>query len=207
MQASNYAAWRLPWPNVNPLYLIDSRGASLGSYVAKSINIFHCPTDRYLSTAQRTAGYDHRLRSISMNAAVGGGNSSAGQPGYKPAASLGWANFFFARKTSDLNVPGPAESWVFTDENPDSIDDSILYSNPAYTDGLGSFTELPGSDHNGACGVTFCGRSFGDSQMGGFAHPSHGPIHSISARQHQRHVQSGSGVDGRAHATRALETV
>lgn len=155
MQASNYAAWRLPWPNVNPLYLIDPRGASLGSYVAKSINIFHCPTDRYLSTAQRTAGYDHRLRSISMNAAVGGGNPSAGQPGYKPAASLGWANFFFARKTSDLNVPGPAESWVFTDENPDSIDDSILYSNPAYTDGLGSFTELPGSDHNGACGVTF----------------------------------------------------
>jgi prepilin-type N-terminal cleavage/methylation domain-containing protein/prepilin-type processing-associated H-X9-DG protein len=146
-------------PNVDPRYLIDPKGASMGSYVAQSVKIFHCPTDNYLSSQQRTAGYDHRLRSVAMNAAVGGGNPAVGQPGYKPASSLSGegftSTFFYARKTSDLNAPGPTESWVFTDENPDAIDDIILYSNPDSVDGHGFFTELPGSDHNGACGMSF----------------------------------------------------
>jgi prepilin-type processing-associated H-X9-DG protein len=41
---------------------------------------------------------------------------------------------------------------VFTDEHPDSIDDALLYdANYATT----SFTELPGSQHAGACGMGF----------------------------------------------------
>lgn len=69
--------------------------------------------------------------------------------------NFGWGNFFFAKTMGDLNVPGPSASWVFIDEHPDSIDDGILYINPACTNGTGVFTELPGSLHGGACGVSF----------------------------------------------------
>jgi prepilin-type processing-associated H-X9-DG protein len=42
--------------------------------------------------------------------------------------------------------------WVFSDEHPDSLDDNIYYcaSFP-----VTSFTELPGSQHGGACGIAF----------------------------------------------------
>jgi prepilin-type processing-associated H-X9-DG protein len=64
-------------------------------------------------------------------------------------------NFFFATKSSQLTVPGPSESWVFTDERPDAIDDARLYTDPFAVTGIGQFTELPGSEHGGACGLTF----------------------------------------------------
>jgi prepilin-type processing-associated H-X9-DG protein len=54
-----------------------------------------------------------------------------------------------------FTVPGPAMSWVFMDEHPDWIDDAVLYINPSETNGTGSFTELPGSYHNKACGISF----------------------------------------------------
>jgi prepilin-type processing-associated H-X9-DG protein len=66
----------------------------------------------------------------------------------------GWPTFW-ARKYSQLVAPGPSMSWVFIDEHPDSIDDSILYTNPGCTNGTGVFTELPANDHGGACGVGF----------------------------------------------------
>ncbi len=56
---------------------------------------------------------------------------------------------------SDLTAPGPATSWLFIDEHPDSIDDCILYTNPYFTSGTGQFTELPANDHAGSCGVGF----------------------------------------------------
>jgi hypothetical protein len=74
----------------------------------------------------------------------------------KPAAGIiASGTFFFARKMGDLTRPGPSESWVFTDEHPDAIDDNILYVDPNLTDGFGQFTELPSSDHNGADGISF----------------------------------------------------
>jgi prepilin-type processing-associated H-X9-DG protein len=44
---------------------------------------------------------------------------------------------------------------VFTDEHPDAIDDGILYTDAACLNGTGQFTELPSSDHGGACGLSF----------------------------------------------------
>jgi prepilin-type processing-associated H-X9-DG protein len=41
------------------------------------------------------------------------------------------------------------------DEHPDWLDDGTLYIDPQSTNGLGSFTELPGSFHNNACGISF----------------------------------------------------
>jgi prepilin-type N-terminal cleavage/methylation domain-containing protein/prepilin-type processing-associated H-X9-DG protein len=163
-----WAAGKMDWgsgansDNTNIARLIDPRTASLATYTAKSAKIYRCPTDTYLSDNQRSAGWNNRVRSVSMNAAVGGAPLKvSGMAGYKPADSLlgtspgftkGW---FYAVKFSSLTVPGPGDSWVFIDEHPDAIDDVILYIDAACNDGTGQFTELPSSDHAGACGVAF----------------------------------------------------
>ncbi|WP_040546501.1 type II secretion system protein [Pedosphaera parvula] len=131
--------------NTNTLYLTDERASTLAPYTSKSTKVYWCPTDTYLSSAQRAKGWPNRVRSVSMNAAMGDGVKY----------NFGWGTFFFARKMSELTTPGPSQSYVFTDEHPDSIDDELLYTNPAYTNGTGVFTELPASDHNGACGMSY----------------------------------------------------
>jgi prepilin-type N-terminal cleavage/methylation domain-containing protein/prepilin-type processing-associated H-X9-DG protein len=131
--------------NTNTMWLTDDRAALMGPYVANSTKIFWCPADIYLSSIQHAAGWHNRVRSVSMNAAVGDGSKYS---------AFSWLSFV-ARKTADLVTPPPSDSWVFTDEHPDAIDDAILYTNPGLTNGTGSFTELPSSDHGGACGMGF----------------------------------------------------
>jgi prepilin-type processing-associated H-X9-DG protein len=66
--------------------------------------------------------------------------------------------FVFVSKLSGFTHPGPADTWVFMDEHPNSIDDTLLYADvepTAVQNGTGQFTELPASYHNKACGVTF----------------------------------------------------
>jgi prepilin-type N-terminal cleavage/methylation domain-containing protein/prepilin-type processing-associated H-X9-DG protein len=142
---SGWLTWGLDRDNTNIIRLIDDRFSSMGSYTARAPKIYWCPTDKYLSAPQRAAGWANRVRSVAMNAAIGNGSKSTDFP---------WLTFV-ARRMSDLTIPGPSESWLFTDEHPDSIDDAILYSNPGSTNGIGMFTELPSSDHGGACGMGF----------------------------------------------------
>jgi len=137
--------WSTSAYNTNEMYLTDDRVALLGSYVAKSVKIFHCPTDNYLSSPQHSAGWNYRLRSCAMDGAIGGGDKSA---------SLGWTPYI-VKKNSDFHTPSPTDAWLMTDENPDYVDDGALFVNPAYNGGTGSFSELPGSDHGGACGIAF----------------------------------------------------
>jgi prepilin-type processing-associated H-X9-DG protein len=140
--------WSANPDNTNTLYLTDERyGSLLTTYVGKSIKIFWCPTDTYLSGSQRSLGWQNRVRSVAMDAAVGDGIKYTNFPG--------WTSFYWAKKNSDLIAPGPSMSWVFIDEHPDSIDDAILYTNAGLTNGTGVFTELPACDHGGACGVGF----------------------------------------------------
>ena len=137
--------WSTSTANTNLLYLTDDRAADLGLYTAKQVGIYWCPADIYLTASQKAMGWSRRSRSVAMDGAIGDGAKY----------SFGWGNFFFAKNMSDLNVPGPSMTWVFIDEHPDSIDDGVLYINPACTNGTGVFTELPGSLHGGACGVSF----------------------------------------------------
>jgi prepilin-type processing-associated H-X9-DG protein len=81
-----------------------------------------------------------------MNAAVGDGVK------YNSPSPFGWTNWYVAKKTSDFHSPGPSLCWVITDEHPDSIDDCILY-NASYP--VTTFTELPGNQHGGGCGIGF----------------------------------------------------
>ena len=137
--------WGTEAANTNYLYLTTDLVSSMGNYTARNAQIYHCPTDSYLSGAQRSQGWTKRIRSVAMNAGVGEGVA---------ATTVGWT-VFKARKMAELSNPGPSMTWLFTDEFPDSIDDGQLYINPACTNGTGSFTELPGSDHNNACGLGF----------------------------------------------------
>ncbi len=140
--------WTSDSQNTNYEYLIDSRVSSLGPYNVNSYTIYWCPSDIYLSPQERPLGWNHRCRSVSMDGAIGDGTKYT-------FGNWGSEKMWWAKKGSDLNSPGPAMSWVFIDEHPDSIDDEIMYINPAETNGSGVFTELPGSLHNGACGVSF----------------------------------------------------
>jgi prepilin-type N-terminal cleavage/methylation domain-containing protein/prepilin-type processing-associated H-X9-DG protein len=138
--------WTLNPDNTNTLRLTDDN-ALLGNYTAKSTGIYACPSANYLTSGQSGRGWSRRIRSVAMNGAVGGGNKYGGLPFS--------SNYWWAKKTSDLIQPGPSESWVFIDEHPDSIDDTILYTDAGATNGTGQFTELPSGEHGGACGVAF----------------------------------------------------
>lgn len=144
---TGFMDWSTGQQNTNIQYLINDTYSLLGDYVGRNYRIFACPAARYVSGPQRALGWSSRARSVAMSGSVGDGTKYQGFPFS--------STFWWARKFSDFTAPGPTESWVFTDENPDSIDDGILYTNPYFQDGTGQFTELPGSQHGGACGMSF----------------------------------------------------
>jgi len=139
--------WTTGGQNTNLAYLTTPAWSLLGPYVGNQFAIFSCPSANIVSPAQKAVRWSSRARTVSMDGAVGDGASYQGFP-YS-------ANFWRATKSSDLLLPGPADSWVFTDEHPDAIDDGILYTYYGYTNGTGQFSELPGSQHGGACGMCF----------------------------------------------------
>jgi len=143
--AADYLGWTTAGYNTNSLFIISSQFSSMGNYVAQTVPIYHCPSDTYASAAQRTVGWAYRNRTCAMDAAIGGGIK------YYSGSSYPW--FYNAKKFSDFHTPSPTDSWLFTDENPDCNDDGALYVNPLTSNT--SFIELPGTLHNGACGISF----------------------------------------------------
>ncbi|MDB6068020.1 MAG: xcpT 2 [Pedosphaera sp.] len=147
---NGFMGWTTSSDNTNLAYLTDPNQAMLATYSAQSSKIYRCPADNYLSQPQRSAGWaGGRVRSVAMDAAVGDGVKFL---------AFYWSSsppFYWVKKLGDFTTPGPSQSWVFTDEHPDSVDDGILYTNPYFTNGTGQFTELPSSDHNGGCGMSF----------------------------------------------------
>jgi len=133
--------------NTNTAYLINRAWSLLGSYVGNQFQIFACPAANYLSPPETQLGWSARARSVAMDGAMGNGTTYQDFPFS--------SQFWRAGKMSDLNQPGPSSSWVFTDEHPDAIDDGVLYTFYGYTNGTGQFTELPGSQHGGDCGMSF----------------------------------------------------
>ena len=122
----------------------------LGKYTAGTIGIYKCPGDSYLSPSQRAAGWTQRNRSISMNS--GFGVFSDGEAGDSTAQGVRWGGVSgyvqFLKLTS---VPRPAKSWVFLDEQGDSINDGYFISVPGAT----YWGDVPGSYHAGGCGFSF----------------------------------------------------
>jgi len=112
--------------------------ALLGPYTSRTPGIYKCPADKFLSPVQKKAGWDHRVRSISMNFALGDtdDNSWAG-------LKLGYQKL--------TQIPRPSGTWVFVDEHPDSIITGLF----VVLLNKDSWDHLPASYHNGACGFSF----------------------------------------------------
>jgi len=133
--------WTASPDNTNVQFLTDDKWAKIGRYVGKNKGVFKCPADIYVSAAQRSRGWSERVRSISGNIGIGEGNAEGG-----PFDAL----YKHIKKTSDFQFPGPADTWVFLDEHPSSINDAGFF-NP----GRSAWIDQPASYHNGAGGFSF----------------------------------------------------
>lgn len=131
--------------NTNTYIIADPLFSSIAQGLGKNKDVFRCPADKYLSGAQKKAGWRARARSMSGNIGVGSGN---GGPGDGP-----WNNNYRkCRKTSELVNPNPSDVWVYVDEHPDSMNDAGFFSVTGDARGLGSWVDWPANYHNGAAG-------------------------------------------------------
>jgi prepilin-type N-terminal cleavage/methylation domain-containing protein/prepilin-type processing-associated H-X9-DG protein len=121
----------------------------LGRYTDGAVGIYKCPADRYVSSAQRAAGWPMRLRSMSMNALFGRSNNDPNDNTVRGASwAFGGAYRQFLKTT---DVVEPTMTWVTLDEHPDSINDAFFITDPA----VDHWQDRPASYHNGACGFSF----------------------------------------------------
>jgi prepilin-type processing-associated H-X9-DG protein len=73
-----------------------------------------------------------------------------------------WTHYRVYQKDSDMGVPGPANLWLFMDENPYSINDGFLLEQATGSGSTGvapigtTWTDYPATYHNHACGISFC---------------------------------------------------
>lgn len=109
--------------STNWRWLVDPEYAKLGPYI-ENPKVYKCPADQSTVTINGTS--HPRVRSYSMSQAVG--TDRNGQPVDGPwldgqhGHSRGETYHTYG-SMSDFVVPGPASTWVFTDEHPDSIND------------------------------------------------------------------------------------
>ncbi|HEY3853610.1 MAG TPA: prepilin-type N-terminal cleavage/methylation domain-containing protein [Verrucomicrobiae bacterium] len=136
--------WSTTSDNTNYMLLGDPKYALLAPYYANGWKLYKCPADNYLAPAQVRAHFTERVRSVSMDAWLGSGEKWSG---------LGYT--VTLQKMSDLANPAPSMTWVLVDEHPDSINDAMLYIDAKYSPTSGNFNDVPASNHNKACGISF----------------------------------------------------
>jgi prepilin-type N-terminal cleavage/methylation domain-containing protein/prepilin-type processing-associated H-X9-DG protein len=114
-------------------------------YTGPSQNIYKCPADIYKTVGAKPR---ERLRSNSINAWCGMHDGKATWFGNSPP----WRMFL-----RDSDFVAPADTWVFVDEHPDSINDGFFCvdMNPAPNLASARLPDAPASYHNGACGFVF----------------------------------------------------
>jgi prepilin-type processing-associated H-X9-DG protein len=143
-ESSNNA--RFPWGgNVWLTWEVDPNFTNTSSvlvyfrpYIGENSSIFRCPSDRFVSKKQQSAGWRQRIRSYSINTLVG-------------VNSSGWAGGFPTyTRLQDFNVP--SETFVFLEEHPGSINDSAFASDPAgaRNPSQARLIDIPASFHNQA---------------------------------------------------------
>ncbi|MCD6340289.1 MAG: DUF1559 domain-containing protein [Verrucomicrobia bacterium] len=121
-------------------------------YTGNSVRIYKCPADRSVvhPTSGPYAGRTvPRIRSVSMNAWVGG---NEGQHTW-----YGGPEWRMYLRMTDFVDPGPSQTWVLLDEREDSINDGFYVTwMPGYPDpSTTKMVDYPASYHNGAAGFAF----------------------------------------------------
>lgn len=133
-----------------------ARNGLLGQYVGKSVDVYKCPADKYLSQAQKNAGWARRLRSMSMNSNFGQTDPFLTSQQDKDALKgISWGYGTSSKqfnKTTDISRP--SDMWVFIDEHPDGINDAFFIAGGVNVNG-GTWGDWPAAYHNGACGFSF----------------------------------------------------
>jgi len=151
--------WDLASANTNIGNLTQDKYALLAPYSAHQYQIYHCPADVFLSPVQGAAGWDHRVRSVSMSCALGGVPPTAPNNGRAP--EFPWSVKILKTTMTQIRNPGPSDVWVFADEAPDSINDAMLYNNPDSTGALtgtangGNWIDIPASIHRSSGSLGF----------------------------------------------------
>ncbi|HXP58937.1 MAG TPA: type II secretion system protein [Dongiaceae bacterium] len=124
----------------------------LGKYTASAVGVYKCPADHYLSKAQTAAGWSQRNRSLSMNALFGIFSDGNLGDNDQTAKGIHWGTAgTYIQFLKTTTVPKPANTWLFLDEHPDSINDGFFDDDPVNT----GWTDIPGSLHDGGCGFSF----------------------------------------------------
>jgi prepilin-type N-terminal cleavage/methylation domain-containing protein/prepilin-type processing-associated H-X9-DG protein len=122
----------------------------------RTIAIYKCPADHYVSTQQRAAGIASRPRSYSMNGCCGAYEPPEDIP---PGKAMGPGNNNYPTYRQFLtsgSILHSSKTFVMIDEHPDSINDGFIQVNPNPNITLGqSWADLPASYHGGACGIAF----------------------------------------------------
>ena len=151
--------------NTNVNYLINGL---LGPYV-KSVNVYRCPVDNSLSFGQTG---DPRLRTYSMNGAVGPDGTQQADPHNKPQSWLPYPTYRNFVKESELNILGPSDLWVLIDESPDSVNDGSFAVQMPGSVASTEWIDIPSKAHNNACGFSFAD---GHSEIHKWVSPSNIP--------------------------------
>jgi prepilin-type N-terminal cleavage/methylation domain-containing protein len=112
--------------NIASNYLVDPQYALLGPYVAGNYSIFKCPGDKYLA-----AGIQTRVRSYSMNGAMGQGTDvgAGGLPGVSKNQPY-WMDYpggVDGTYIKSIQISDPASVFVMLDEAALSINDGAIY--------------------------------------------------------------------------------
>lgn len=141
-------SWDSGADNTNVLRLTDPIQASLAPYLNRKITPFKCPADVYQSPIQKARGWT-RLRSVSANAAVGPGTDNG---------LLDPAFYRHITKVSEFTTPPPADTWVYIDEHPESINDTVFYPPSSSL----QWVDFPAGYHDRAAGF---GMADGSAQM------------------------------------------
>ncbi|MBX3732162.1 MAG: type II secretion system protein [Verrucomicrobiae bacterium] len=115
----------------------------LFKYAGGSFAVYKCPADRAANgKIARAQNATPRIRSISMSQVFDFG-------GWLPAAR-------YRTYERDSDIVNPAQTFVFVDEHPDSINDAAFAVQMVEDDArTGNIIDMPAAYHNGAAGFAF----------------------------------------------------
>jgi prepilin-type processing-associated H-X9-DG protein len=94
-------------------------------------------------------GWEERVRSVSANVYVGKGNAWASGTWGGSSGPNNLTIYKGAAKAADLLIPGPARTWVYIEEHPDSMNDGGIFA----PDRSVNMPDAPATYHNGGAGV------------------------------------------------------
>jgi prepilin-type N-terminal cleavage/methylation domain-containing protein/prepilin-type processing-associated H-X9-DG protein len=141
---NNVMTWGLDPDNTNVAFIT---GGKLAPYAGQAAAIYRCPSDSYLSSRQRGAGWVARTRSYALNGFMGNTNVLV------DGNTQDHPNFRRLMKTADISEP--ARIFVFLDEHSDEINDGNFIMHPVLEGRFTHWHDLPAYHHNDSSSVSF----------------------------------------------------